>query len=228
MGRAGVLYGVGVGPGDPELLTKKAERILRESDIIAVPDKKSGDKTALSIVASIVQDKPCMYCYTPMIRDKAVLNACYEDIAGNIVKELAQGKSVAFITLGDPSIYSTYMYVHQKVRQRGYEAQMVPGVPSFCAVAAKLGTSLCEGNQRLLIVPASHSVDDCMEIPANKVFMKAGRDLAQLKGKLAAKGRLSNAAMVSNCGLPGERVEQTISMDDSDAGYFSIVVVKED
>ena len=141
----GKLYGVGVGPGDPELLTKKAERVLREADVVAVPDKGAGEKTALNIVADIVGGKELLYCPTPMVRDRAVLDGCYEKIADDICALLDAGKVVAFITLGDPTVYSTYIYVHKKVLARGYAAELVPGVPSFCAVAARLNTSLCEG-----------------------------------------------------------------------------------
>ena len=139
----GKLYGVGVGPGDPELLTKKAERVLREADVVAVPDKGAGEKTALNIVADIVGGKELLYCPTPMVRDRAVLDGCYEKIADDICALLDAGKVVAFITLGDPTVYSTYIYVHKKVLARGYAAELVPGVPSFCAVAARLNTSLC-------------------------------------------------------------------------------------
>ena len=110
--KKGILYGVGVGPGDPELLTKKAERILREADIVAVPDKGSGEKTALNIVRDVVADKQLLPCPTPMVRDKALLDRCYEKITDDLCALMDQGKTVAFITLGDPTVYSTYMYVH--------------------------------------------------------------------------------------------------------------------
>ncbi|MEG1430575.1 MAG: precorrin-2 C(20)-methyltransferase, partial [Oscillospiraceae bacterium] len=152
----GRLYGIGVGPGDPELLTLKAVRLLGEADIIAVPDKGTGEKTALNIVKDFVVGKELLYCPTPMVRDGARLEACYEEIATKICDLLKAGKTVAFITLGDPTVYSTYIYVHKKVLARGYGAELIPGVPSFCAVAAELGVSLCEGGERLLVVPASY------------------------------------------------------------------------
>ena len=80
-----------------------------------------------------------------MVRDRSLLDGCYERIAEDICALLDQGRSVAFITLGDPTVYSTYIYVHRKVLARGYEAELIPGVPSFCAVAARLNTSLCGG-----------------------------------------------------------------------------------
>ena len=223
----GKLYGVGVGPGDPELVTKKAERVLREADIVAVPDKGAGEKTALNIVRDIVAGKELLYCPTPMVRDRAVLDGCYEQIAGDICTLLDEGKNVAFITLGDPTVYSTYIYVHKKVLSRGYEAELIPGVPSFCAVAARLNTSLCEGAERLLIVPASHDAADCLDIRANKVFMKAGKAIGELQAQLAERGMLDKASLVANCGMDGELVCPRFADMTDGAGYFSIVLVKE-
>ena len=223
----GKLYGVGVGPGDPELVTKKAERILREADIVAVPDKGVGEKTALNIVCDIVAGKELLYCPTPMVRDRTVLESCYEQIAGEICARLDEGKNVAFITLGDPTVYSTYIYVHKKVLARGYAAELIPGVPSFCAVAARLNTSLCEGAERLLIVPASHDAADCLDIRANKVFMKAGKAIGELREQLAERDMLDGAALVANCGMEGELVCPHFADMTDGTGYFSIVLVKE-
>lgn len=223
----GKLYGVGVGPGDPELVTRKAERVLREADIVAVPDKGAGEKTALNIVRDIVAGKELLYCPTPMVRDRAVLDGCYEQIAGDICALLDEGKNVAFITLGDPTVYSTYIYVHKKVLSRGYDAELIPGVPSFCAVAARLNTSLCEGAERLLIVPASHDAADCMDIRANKVFMKAGKAIGELQTQLAERGMLDKASLVANCGMEGELVCPRFADMTDGTGYFSIVLVKE-
>lgn len=227
--KRGVLYGVGVGPGDPELLTLKAQRILTQADVIAVPDKGAGEKTALQIVGDLIQGKPQLLCSTPMVRDKAALEAAHSQIAGQIAGLLDEGKTVAFITLGDPSIYSTYLYIHRRVLAMGYDAQLVPGVPSFCAVAAALGTGLCEGSDRLLIVPASHrDVTDCLAVDANLVFMKAGREIGALRQTLEEQDLLHSASMVENCGMEGQRVFPQFANAPSDSGYFSVVVVKRD
>lgn len=223
----GKLYGIGVGPGDPELVTVKAVRLMKEADLIAVPDKGTGEKTALNIVKDYVAGKELLYCPTPMIRDQAALDRGYTEIADQICQLLDQGKNVCMITLGDPSIYSTYIYVHKKVLARGYEAELVPGVPSFCAVAAKLGQSLCEGSDRLLIVPASCDVTEALNVPANKVFMKAGRSIQQLQNQLRDCGLLDQAAMVENCGMENEKVWQHFADMKENSGYFSVVVVKE-
>ena len=223
----GKLYGVGVGPGDPELITRKAERILREADVVAVPDKGAGEKTALRIVEDLVAGKELLFCPTPMVRDRAVLGACYEKIAGDLCALLDQGRTVAFITLGDPTVYSTYIYIHRRVVNRGYEAEIIPGVPSFCAVAARLGMALCEKSERLLIVPASHKdMSDCMDLDANLVFMKAGKEIGALKDTLADRGLLDRASMVANCGMEGELVCPKFADMADGSGYFSVVLVK--
>lgn len=225
--KAGMLYGIGVGPGDPELLTLKAARILRESDIIAVPDKGTGQKSAMNIIKDHIEGKEILYCETPMIRDREKLDVCYNKIADDICVLLEKGKQVALITLGDPSIYSTCAYVHREVLARGFSAEMIPGVPSFCAAAAKLNMPLCEGAERLLIVPASHDSEDTMDIRANKVFMKAGSGISQLRRRLREKGLVNKSAMVQNCGMDGERIWPRIDEADETAGYFSVVICKE-
>lgn len=222
----GKLYGVGVGPGDPELVTRKAERILREADVVAVPDKGTGEKTALNIVKDIVEGKPLLCCPAPMVRDQEVLERSYEQNADQVCALLDAGKNVAFITLGDPAVYSTYIYVHKRVLARGYEAELIPGVPSFCAVAARLNTSLCEGSERLLIVPASHEAIDCLDFPANKVFMKAGRAIGDLQALLKKEDLLDRAAMVANCGMEGEQVYPHFADMEDGTGYFSVVLLK--
>ena len=123
--KQGVLYGVGVGPGDPELMTVKAVRIIREADIIAVPD----GQTAQNIAADYLEGKEILPCSMPMLRDKALLAQKHDEAAERICALLEQGKTVAFLTLGDPSVYSTYMYVHRRVLARGYEAHPERVVP---------------------------------------------------------------------------------------------------
>ena len=217
--KRGILYGVGVGPGDPELITRKAQRIIAQAAVLAVPDKGSGEKTALTIAGELAEGKEILLW--------AALDAAYEANADRVCALLDGGKDVAFLTLGDPTVYSTYLYLHRKVVARGYEAEIIPGVPSFCAVAARLGAALCEKSERLLIVPASHKdVDDCLDVDANLVFMKAGREIGALKEKLAEKGLLERASMVANCGMEGEAVYPRFAELTDGSGYFSVVLVK--
>lgn len=221
----GTLYGVGVGPGDPELLTLKAVRVLEEADVIAAPDAGGATALALSIVAPYIQGKEQLLCAAPMVRDAAVRSAAWDDNAERICRLLGQGRSVAFVTLGDPSIYSTFGYLQRRVVERGFPVQAVPGVPSFCAAAAFLNSPLCEGEERLLVIPATTpALENCLEQDAAKVVLKAGRYLDELRTQLNRTGELEQAVLVENCGMAGER---SVPLSEAEtAGYFSTVIVK--
>lgn len=225
--KVGKLWGVGIGPGDPELLTLKAVRILRQADVIMLPDSNGPEKTAWSIVKAYLEGKPLLFVKMPMVRDQAAMDAAHEQAAGQICALLDQGRQVAFVTLGDPSVYSTYMYLHEKIMQRGYAVEVVPGVPSFCAAAARLNRSLCQGREPLLVIPASHGQDALLDVPANKVFMKAGRSILDLQQLLGDRGLLEHASMVENCGMDNERIYPHFGDLREPAGYFSLVIVKE-
>lgn len=223
----GTLYGVGVGPGDPELLTVKAVNLLRAADVIAAPRTEGGGQAALDIARTYIQDKPVLFCAAPMSRDRTAVLASYRETAREICSLLDQGKTVAFLTLGDPTVYSTYMNVHRLVREAGYDAALIPGVPSFCAAAARLGISLCEGRERLLIVPAGYEgLEESLDVDANKVLMKAGRSILELRDLLERRGELENASLVANCGMDGEVVLPRFAELAEPTGYFSLVVVR--
>lgn len=226
--KQGILYGVGVGPGDPELMTRKAVRILESCDVIAAPQSDGNDKTAMAIAAEFVQDKPVVCFDMPMTRDKAKMAQSHDHAADEICRLLDEGKVVAFLTLGDPTIYSTYWYVHKRVLARGYDARLVPGVPSFCAAAAAVGTALVEGSEMLHIVPASHqSTDEGLALPGTKVLMKAGRSILDVREKLRADGKLQQAALVERATMEGERIVRDLDALTDPTGYFSIIIVKE-
>ena len=126
--------------------------VLEQADIILAPDTGKADKTALHIIRDHLNGKTPILVPTPMTRDKALVEQAYEAAAQKIIAYLEEGRQVAFITLGDPTVYSTYMYIHEKVRARGFNVEVVPGVPSFCAAAARLNISLCQGAEPLLVI----------------------------------------------------------------------------
>ena len=225
----GTLYGVSVGPGDPELLTLKAIRAIEQSDVVAVPNIGHGRQTALSIAAEYIQGKPQIDCSTPMTRDAQVRQAAYAENARKICEHLAAGRNVAYLCLGDIGVYASFAPVNEHVRAAGYDVRIIPGVTSFSASAARLGAVLCEGSERLLISPVmSGNVDEILDVPANKVFMQSGREVIALRDKLAERGQLDGASMVANCGLPDEKVFPHLSdVTDDDADYFSVVIVKD-
>lgn len=228
--KQGIFYGVGVGPGDPELITLKAIRTLERCPIIAAPRTKSGAMLALDIVrrGMALDDKTILPLDFTMSRDPAVLLASHLEAAKAIESHLAAGRDVAMLNLGDVSIYATYGYLMDILTARGYEAVMIPGVPSFCAVAARLKTSLTTANGPLHILPGGISeLEEQLDLPGTKVLMKSGSRIPQVAKALQKRGLAGQAAMVRDCGLPTEAVCQGLEQLPEDAGYFATIIVKE-
>ena len=227
----GKLYGIGTGPGDPELLTLKAIHTMEKCDVIALPNAGNNERTAFQIVKKYVTGKPLLECQFSMEKDEEKRKALREQSADNICELLEQGKNVGFITLGDPTIYSTYMYIHKIVEERGYDTQIIPGIPSFIAAAAVLNTSLCVGSEPLHIIPASDNgnIDELLALPGNKVIMKSGKSLNNVLEVLKQQGLSQKTKIVERCTMDGERIFNNIDELETagDAGYFTIAVVKE-
>lgn len=227
--KVGIFYGVGVGPGDPELLTLKALRVLEQCPVIAAPQTKSGEMLALDIVRGAVplEGKTILPLFFTMERDRARQHAAHEKAADAIEEYLAAGQDVAMLNLGDVSIYATYSYLKELMDSRGYETVMIPGIPSFCAIAARLGTSLTCGETPLHIVPVSGALPEQLDLPGNKVLMKAGRRLPQVVEALRERELLGHSALVRDCGLPTEEVYRDLEQAPETAGYFATIIVKE-
>lgn len=155
---AGVLYGVGVGPGDPEQITLKAARILRECDGIGIPARTAGDCTAYQIARKAVpeiESKPVYPVPIPMMADQRTQTEAYDQGSRKLLQRLAKGERIAFLNLGDPTVYGTYMEIHQRVKKAGKPAVIINGVPSFCAAAAALDTALGLHKESIHILPGS-------------------------------------------------------------------------
>lgn len=224
----GTLYGVGVGPGDPRLMTYLAVETINNCPVIAVP--ADGKKKAVSykIAREIVQgldEKECIDLVTPMTKDKKVLDAAYQKAADSIMEQLEKGKDVACLTLGDPTIYSTYIYIHRIVKKCGYKTKIINGIPSFCAVSAKLEDSLVDRSEQLHIVPSTYDIESALTYPGTKVLMKAASKMPVVKETL--KRNNLKGFMVENCGMPDEHIYNSIDEIPDKASYYSIVVVKE-
>ena len=227
----GRLYGIGVGPGDPELLTLKAKRILEAADVIAVPVKEAGEKsTALEIIRPVVclEHKELLEVVFRMARDKEERKRCREAAGKQLTDILDTGKTVAMITLGDVAVYSTYMYVNQYVAERGYETEIIPGIPSFCSGASAAGLPLMEGNESLVIVPsvrAGKALEDAIAGFDNVVVMKAGGSIARIGELLDQYGRPRECATVLSC--VGMKDEYIGPLDpEREYSYFTTVMIK--
>lgn len=244
---SGILYGVGTGPGDPELMTLKAVRVIRESDIIALPvsgaegmeepiydkTKRYADRFLKGCVAYQIaypnvpqmEEKPILYLPMPMCKEKEKLKRLHDACAESILTLLKEQKKICFLTLGDPTIYSTYLYVHKRIRRRGYDAEIINGVPSFCAAAAKLGIGLVENRQQLHVIPSSYEKEGVFDLSGTKVLMKTGKKMAQLKQELLQQD--VDFYMVENCGMQGERQYMDVCEVPEQASYYSLIVLKE-
>lgn len=171
------------------------------------------------------EEKDILFLPMPMIKEKERLKAIHDRDVQAVTGLLDQGKNVVFLTLGDPTVYSTCMYVHKRLKGMGYETALIPGVTSFCAAAARLDCSLAENRQELHILPASYEIADSLGLPGTKVLMKAGRKLSQVKELIIEQGL--DAKMVENCGMEGERVFPCPDEIPEQAGYYSLLIVKE-
>lgn len=226
---SGKLYGVGVGPGDPELLTIKAIRIMKEADVLAVPGTQKEDSVAYQIAKQAIKEidtKEIISIHMPMTKDEARLEDSHRKGAEEIIQYLKMGKKVAFLTLGDPTIYSTYIYLHKRIVESGYEAEIISGIPSFCAVAAKLNQGLVEKNEQLHVIPSSYDIEDMIALSGTKVLMKSGKKLSKVIEYLKTKD--CQVSLVENCGMENEKICRSLNEIKDDAGYYSLIIVKED
>ena len=224
----GIAYGVGVGPGDPELMTQKAVRIIRENHVIAVPGKAAGESLAYRIAAAMVPEiaqKELVPIHMPMTQDRAWLDAAHEAGARLLERYLDAGRNVVYITLGDPSIYCSFSYLQRILLQDGYTVELVPGVPSFCAAAARLNVPLAVGDEPLHVAPGLYGVRELLDLPGACVLMKSAGHMADVKEALRRSGRRVFA--VENCGLDGEKAYDGVETIPDGAGYFSLIVAKE-
>ncbi len=225
---SGILYGVGVGPGDPELLTIKAVRLIRENQVIAAPGENVRETTAYKIAVQAVpelEDKEHLPLFMPMVMDRKVMDENHQKAAKTIEQYLDKDINIVFLTLGDPTVYSTFSYVQKIVEADGYKTSLVSGVTSFCAAAAELNLPLAEWREPLHIIPAVHRLDSLPVEPGNYVLMKSGSKMEQVKSALR-KTPLS-VSMVENCGMPDQHIYRTLEEIPDDAGYFSLIIAKE-
>ena len=226
--KRGCLYGVGVGPGDPELLTLKALRILNGCSVIAHPGKTHDAGVALDCVRPVVQEfhkKTILSCEVPMTKEAAVLDAAYETNVSLICERLDAGEDVAFLNLGDPTIYGSYMTIHKMVEDRGYEAYIVPGVPSFCAAAAALEDALCLRGEELHVIPASYDVANALELSGTKVFMKSGKKYQELREHLQNGAR--QVDVVTYASMDKQQCFRGASNMPEEAEYLTLIIVYE-
>jgi precorrin-2/cobalt-factor-2 C20-methyltransferase len=236
----GRLYGVGIGPGDTELLTIKAVNVLKSVDIIFSPrSAPKKDSIARRIVEPVLNSntefKELVF---PMTKDRKELEKHWSEAADEVAKALSEGKSGAFITLGDPFFYSTYIYLYRKLKEEHPEIEIVtlPGVSSPFAAAAAAGIPIAVGDEKLAIVPLPEVIGEIwhyLETFDTVIILKVGERLRAFVKVLSGFGLLDNAVLVQKASHDAdEKIIMGLSkLDDEmldNAGYLSTVIVKRD
>jgi len=227
----GIFYGVGTGPGEAEFMTLKACRIIRECEVLVMPSL-GRDCRAYDIVKQVIpeiDDKQILDFSFPMNMDKNEREAVHEDVAGQIVDLCRKGKNAAFLTLGDPGIYSTYTYVARLVSQQGIRTKTVNGISSFQAAASALDIDLVLQDEMLHVIPGSADPVEALKLPGTKVFMKNKRGFDALISELRALEAEGKVAVygVSRCGMADETIYHGARELSSDAGYLTTIIVRE-
>ncbi|KYF50935.1 precorrin-2 C(20)-methyltransferase [Sorangium cellulosum] len=235
MSGLGKLYGVGVGPGAPDLLTLRAVRVLEGADVLALPRSSDfGASMAYRILEPVVgkqRDKERLLLTFPMSKDPDRVRPYVDAAVDKIGDRLSRGLSVAFATEGDPSLFSTFVYVRREALRRypGLEVEVVPGVTSVTAVPAVSGLSLADGQERIAILPATYGVDDLTDVLRRfdtVVLMKIGAEMPKVTEALTRAGLLDRAVFVSKATMPEQRIVRDLRAAQGERGdCFAMVVV---
>lgn len=235
MSGLGKLYGVGVGPGAPDLLTLRAVRVLQEADVLALPRSSDfGASMAYRILEPVVgkqRDKERLLLTFPMSKDPDRVRPYVDAAVETIGERLSRGLTVAFATEGDPSLFSTFVYVRREALRRfpGLEVEVVPGVTSVTAVPAVSGLALADGQERIAILPATYGVDDLTDVLRRfdtVVLMKIGSEMPKVTEALTRAGLLDRAVFVSKATMPEQRIVRDLRAAQGERGdCFAMVVV---
>lgn len=227
----GKFYGIGVGPGDPELITLKAVNILKDIDIVICPKSKKDKKSyAFEIAERYLGVKTeILKLEFPMVYDKEILSNKWKENAKIIFELLEKGKNIAFLTIGDPMVYSTYMYLMNILKNYDIEIETVPGVTSFCAMASKVNIPLASEDETLCILPLRKQMDNLdaiLDAFDNIVIMKPSHDNVKLAEKIEKMDKLNDFVLTSKCGQLDEEISYDVNRLKEDIPYLSTVILK--
>mgnify|MGYP003394632626 FL=1 len=229
------LYGVGVGPGDPELLTLKAIRILQSVPVICVPrSSHDSDSFALSIIEGVVDKtrQEIIPLIFPMSKDKEVTKKFWDESAIIIEGKLKAGKDVACISIGDPFFYSTFIYVFENLKERlkDLAVEIVPGVSSINASSAAAVLPLAKANERVAVLPATYEkemLSDALKNYDTIVLMKVNRVFDDVLAVLEEMGVKDKSVFISRCGTEDERIIRDIeTLKGKELDYLSMIIVR--
>jgi len=222
----GRLYGLGVGPGDPELLTLKALRLLRAAPVVAYPAPEHGDSFARSIVAAWIGAHQREIAIRIPMRPGPPPVEIYDDAATALAAELEDGRDVALLCQGDPLFYGSFINVFTRLVGR-YQIEIVPGVPSLTACAAAAAIPLVSRDDTLAVIPATLEEDQIttqLAASDTAAVVKLGRHLRKVRRVLNRLGLLDSAVYVEHATLPTQRVALLSAMESDQAPYFSMIL----
>jgi precorrin-2/cobalt-factor-2 C20-methyltransferase len=224
----GRLYGIGVGPGDPELLTLKALRLLRAASVVAYPAPETGSSFARSIAAQWLDRGQAEIAIRFPMRPGPPPEAIYDDAAARLAAVLERGDDIAFLCQGDPLFYGSFAGIFDRLVPR-YPVEVVPGVASLTACAAVAASPLVQRDQTLTVIPATLAETELSERLAQAeaaAVIKLGRHFAKLQRVLAALGLLDQAVYVERASLPNQRVAPFAAVEPATVPYFAMALVR--
>jgi precorrin-2/cobalt-factor-2 C20-methyltransferase len=225
--RCGQLYGLGVGPGDPELLTLKALRLLRAVPVVAYPAPEHGNSFARSIVAAWIEGRQREIAIRFPMRPGPPPVEIYDGAAAGLAAELDDGRDVALLCQGDPLFYGSFINIFIRLAGR-YRIEIVPGVSSLTACAAAAAIPLVSGNSTLAVIPATLDEDQIaarLAAGESVAIVKLGRHVAKVRRVLDRLGLLEGAVCIEHATLPTQRVAPFACINPDLAQYFSMVLI---
>ncbi|RAK19555.1 precorrin-2/cobalt-factor-2 C20-methyltransferase [Anoxybacillus vitaminiphilus] len=230
----GTLYGVGVGPGDPELITIKAFRRLKEAAVIAYPKKQKGSKSyAQKIVEAYFQpnEKEMLGLVFPMTKDRKTLEAKWDETVNRVYEKLQEGKDVVFVTEGDPFLYSTFIHMMRRMNEQHPEVviEVVPGVSSVNGAAARLGLPLADGDEHIAIVPARDDYETMKKVIQENdcvIFLKVAKVIDLIMKILRELDLLHKASVITKATSDEEIIWKLEDIEGAELEYLTLMVVR--
>jgi len=229
---AGVLFGIGVGPGDPDMLTLKAVKAIKEADVICLPkaekDKCMAYQIALPAVPEIRYKKTISLDFE-MTSDVERLEEIHGEFYQKYKQLLIEGYNLAFLTIGDPTVYSTFGYIMKLAKKDGIEVEIINGITSFCGSAAAAGILLSEGEENIHIISGQGNIDEELKLSGTKIIMKSGKNISAIKEKLIPLEEADKIIVyaVVDCGKETEQIYKGAMMIPEACKYMMTIIIKE-
>ncbi|MCR4694294.1 MAG: precorrin-2 C(20)-methyltransferase [Pseudobutyrivibrio sp.] len=228
----GILYGIGVGPGDPDLITLKAVKAIKECDVICLPKADKSQcrayQIALPAVPALAYKKIISFDFE-MIREKEDLMTLHQEFYESYKQLLLEGYNLGFLTIGDPTIYSTFGYIMKLAKRDNIDVEIISGVTAFCGSAAAVQEIICEGDENVHIISGDLNLDEELKMPGTKIIMKSGKNLTAIKDKLVSlesQEKISVYAVV-DCGMETEQIYKNAITIPDDSRYMITIIVKD-